>query len=391
MRSRKHSFLRRVLLAVLCSGSIAFGSQALSRAADSLTIGSNAPQLDVEHWVQNGGGKFKPVTKFEKGNVYVVEFWATWCGPCVASMPHLAETQKKYADKKVQIVSISDEELETVEKFLDRDVPGAGKASEGAKEESKKQTFKELTSAYCLTTDPDASSYMDYMEAAEQKGIPTAFIVGKDGKIEWIGHPMEMDAPLAAVVADKWDRKTFAEEYKEKRDIENSRTEIILAMRKGDMAKALGLVSGLIEKVKSPSLKSELKLMQLQLQLSDADSKPKLGEILPAAYKEYADNPELINVLAWSIYEKFESGDLDDKALLKATRAAAEKAAAAVTSGGKAAILDTASHLQYLDGDLDAAIKTQTKAVEEADSSLKDQLDEFLQSLKKEKADGAKK
>ena len=43
-----------------------------------LTIGSKAPALDVEHWVQNGEGKFKPVTKFENGKVYIVEFWATW-------------------------------------------------------------------------------------------------------------------------------------------------------------------------------------------------------------------------------------------------------------------------------------------------------------------------
>ncbi|MCA9133171.1 MAG: TlpA family protein disulfide reductase, partial [Planctomycetales bacterium] len=119
-----------------------------SRAADLLTIGSQAPPLDVEHWVQDGNGKFKPVTKFDKGKVYVVEFWATWCGPCVASMPHLAALQTELADKGVQIVSISNEELETVEKFLEREVRSQD-------EEAKPQTYRQLTSAYCLTTDPD--------------------------------------------------------------------------------------------------------------------------------------------------------------------------------------------------------------------------------------------
>jgi thiol-disulfide isomerase/thioredoxin len=43
--------------------------------------------------------KGQPVTRFEPGHVYVVEFWATWCGPCAAAMPHLSELQKKYAGR----------------------------------------------------------------------------------------------------------------------------------------------------------------------------------------------------------------------------------------------------------------------------------------------------
>ena len=121
-------------------------------AADLLTIGSDAPPLDVEHWVQNGNGKFSPVTKFKAGNVYVVEFWATWCGPCVMSMPHLAQLQQDYADKGVQLVSISDEDLETVTKFLGKKVRG-----------EDEKTYKELTSVYCLTTDPDGSTQKDYI------------------------------------------------------------------------------------------------------------------------------------------------------------------------------------------------------------------------------------
>ena len=91
-------------------------------ATEKLVVGSIAPKLNVEHWVQNGGGKFPKVTDFKSGRVYVVEFWATTCGPCVQSMPHLAELQTNYADKGLQIVSISSEPLEVVKAFLENEL-----------------------------------------------------------------------------------------------------------------------------------------------------------------------------------------------------------------------------------------------------------------------------
>ena len=78
-----------------------------------LTIGSAAPELDIEHWVHNGESRLQPVTSFVEGKVYVVEFWATWCGPCIYSIPHLSQLQRQYADQGVTLISISDEPLET--------------------------------------------------------------------------------------------------------------------------------------------------------------------------------------------------------------------------------------------------------------------------------------
>lgn len=53
------------------------------------------------------------------GKVVLVDFWATWCGPCVAEIPNVLEQYQKYHDKGFEVVGISlDEDRETLEKFV---------------------------------------------------------------------------------------------------------------------------------------------------------------------------------------------------------------------------------------------------------------------------------
>ena len=52
-----------------------------------------------------------------------------------------------------------------------------------------------------------------WMQAAGQNGIPTAFVVNKESRIAWIGHPMTIDSPLSKVVAGEWDIQAAKTEF----------------------------------------------------------------------------------------------------------------------------------------------------------------------------------
>ncbi|MFM8493942.1 MAG: TlpA family protein disulfide reductase [Planctomycetia bacterium] len=228
------------------------GGLAIGQArAEKLTIGSPAPSIDVEHWFHDS----EPVSTFERGKVYLVEFWATWCGPCVASMPLLAAIQQKYPDDLV-VISISGEEPEKIEEFLDR--------------KKGDETYREITSAYRLATDPDGSVSNDYMRAAGKGGIPTAFLVGKTGEIEWIGHPMRMDDPVAKVIAGQWDRAAHLAELEEERLVRARIQHLGRLIQEKKFAEALAELDAATVYAKSDQLRARLKQERRSIEMRAA-------------------------------------------------------------------------------------------------------------------------
>jgi|LakMenE01Jun11ns_1017448.scaffolds.fasta_scaffold9957907_2 thiol-disulfide isomerase/thioredoxin len=357
-----------------------------------LTVGSKAPDLNIEHWLSDGGGKFKPLKEFQPGKIYVVEFWATWCGPCKACMPHLAELQKMHAEQGVQIISVSDEELETVQEFLGSDVPaGMLRSMQAANEstdpslapstqgEPKAMTFQQLTSAYCLTTDPDQSTYKDYMEASAEGGIPTSFLVGKQGIIEWIGHPMEIDQPLADLIADRWDREAFLKSRNEKKFVEESLEEVYRLLEAEKYDQAMRNMDDLIKQTQASDMNMGLKMMKLELliQLDASKAVRQFNEITAGL-----DSAETLNGIVWTIVELASNDQYEiSNELIDAAVTATKKAIDLSPKDGT--ILDTLSHLHYLKKDLDSAIEVQTRAVE-LNPEL-GEMKEFLEKLKSEK------
>ncbi len=67
-----------------------------------LRVKSLAPPINVESWLRG-----QPLMSFQPGKVYIIEFWATWCMPCMAAMPHLVQLQEKYEDSGLQVVGVA--------------------------------------------------------------------------------------------------------------------------------------------------------------------------------------------------------------------------------------------------------------------------------------------
>lgn len=167
----------------LCIAALVLSLSLSSALADK--IGDKAKPLNISEWVK-GATAEAPVNVTDGKNFYVVEFWATWCGPCKTSIPHLTELQKKYKDKGVVFVGVSNETIEKVKPFVE--------------EQGEKMD-------YVVALDKENLTNKDYMRAYGQNGIPTAFVINKKGQIAWVGHPMTMDKPLEQIVADTYDLK----------------------------------------------------------------------------------------------------------------------------------------------------------------------------------------
>ena len=177
-----------------CTLIVASIALSVSAFAQQLQVGSPAPGITPPTWL-NG----KPITKFEKGQVYVVEFWATWCEPCIKAMP---ATSKLSDDLKGKVTFIGVNVMDR--KDPDTRQPEDAKSHEERITEWVKANKKNLR--YRVVLDDDKDTLVEnWLLASDPTGIsiPKVFIVGKDGKIAWIGHPGEMKAALDAALAAK--------------------------------------------------------------------------------------------------------------------------------------------------------------------------------------------
>lgn len=148
-----------------------------------LNIGDPAPPLRFRNWIKGA-----PIQKLEKGKVYVLEFWSTWCAPCRAAMPHLSALANEYKDTVtilgVDVMERKNTSIEKVKAFVD---------SMGARMN------------YHVAAEDSNYMAAGWMEASGEQGIPSSFVVNAEGRLAWIGHPKNLPGALRKIVNNDWD------------------------------------------------------------------------------------------------------------------------------------------------------------------------------------------
>lgn len=332
-------------------------------------IGDKAPDLKISTWV-----KGEPITEFRRDQVYVVEFWATWCGPCIAGMPHVSEVQKEYKDKNVRVIGVNIwDEPKNVEPFM-KDKGGNDKMQYTVAIEEKYEGEKNVR---------NGKMSAEWMKAAGQNGIPTAFIVDKSGTIAWIGHPMSMDEPLKEVVAGTWDIKAAAERSKKQAENEGKLEKVYAEISAAAEAKDVAKLKKLMAEMKELSGMSDDDMTgtAFSLYMKAGASSEAYAAAKAAIAGKGRKNAMLMNSIAWTIVDPenpVEKPDYD--VALSAGEAAFE------ASGGKdPAILDTYATCLFKKGQVDKAIEIQSKAAGLAEGDMKSELEARLEEFKKAK------
>ncbi|MEW6251070.1 MAG: redoxin family protein [Planctomycetota bacterium] len=305
----------------------------LSGSGLAVELGDQAPPLKIEKWI-----KGKPVDlKAGQGkNIYVVEFWATWCGPCRVSIPHLTKVQADYRDKGVVVVGVS----------VDSDK--GRRKTRGDVPEFVTDMGEKMDYTVALDTE-DGATAAAYMGEFKIQGIPAAFIIDKSGKLVWVGHPTEgLDSALDEIIAGTYDLKAAKKADKERR-------------------------------AEAEKQERAQEALQNYFELASQEEKPEdLAKAGKSAYAAIKDDPMLLNTLAWEILTNEEVKHRDLKFALHVAQRANE-----LTDGENPAIVDTLARALWDTGQKKKAVELQRKAVKLAEEQNEAMADELKTVLRK--------
>ncbi|MBM3985627.1 MAG: TlpA family protein disulfide reductase [Planctomycetes bacterium] len=304
-----------------------------------LATGDKAPALPPLTWLRG-----EPVTAFQPGTTYVLEFWAPWCPFCREALPTYAGIARTWSERNVRVLGIS--------VWPRKSAPDMARDFVADQEE---------LFPYPVAEDVDGAAAKAFLQAADCL-IPSAMIVDGEGRLAWIGNPgtglekeltrlVGMPTGLGAQLAIR--RGVYKSEMEEARAAHKAR----------DWARLAELSRKLYEQDPEGLADFAVDHYVALVMLGQKDTARALGERLLNV--DFAGEPSGLNALAWFIVEPGGVIPEAQRDLDLALRAAAR--ANDLTGGKDPWILDTLACVHFVRGQLGEALRQQLKAVAAAE------------------------
>jgi tetratricopeptide (TPR) repeat protein len=298
--------------------------------------GEPAPRLTDVDWLLG-----KPVKQFQRGNAYLIFFWAPYDEESVRALPHLAELQKAHAADRFSVIAVAikpEDDQVPVDGFVDR----------------RKAALSFVVARDKL--DKTAGTW----DALVGLKLPRAVLVDRANRIAWTGNPFNgLDDALTAVLAD--DKAKIEAAVTASRDRWDQFTALTTEYTKlppaGLYEKGLDLCEKMAALDPRLAVPYGLDHYQMLLHLGRVDDAAALGRKLVAG--DLHDAEAELNNLAWFIVDPegpIKDGDLE-LASLAATRATE------VSLFQDPGVVDTLARVKFRQGNTADAIKLQTQAV----------------------------
>jgi thiol-disulfide isomerase/thioredoxin len=108
----------------------------------------------------------KPLLEKHNDTIYIVNFWATWCGPCIKELPYFQQIHDKYRDQKIKVILVS---LDFYKQIESRLLPFIIK--------------NKVTPQIVLLNDPASNKWIDKIDADWSGGLPATMFYNRDKRL----------------------------------------------------------------------------------------------------------------------------------------------------------------------------------------------------------------
>lgn len=317
-------------------------AEAAPPAAPTLKVGSTVtPDAIIKgDWIQG-----EALKSWEPGKVYMLECWATWCGPCIAAIPHVNGLHKKYADKGLRVIGMNVWENKGKDPVVEF-VKGKGDGM------SYPVSYNEKGGAF----------ETEWLKPAGVRGIPHAFVI-KDGKIVLMSHPMQItDELIEALLAGGAAQEKLLAELNEREANQGKISSLLGGFSTASRAKDVAAMAKIIEDVKAVDPKNEyLPSLNLQLQVA----KGEWAEVESGLSK--LDDSQRSLMVAFTIARGLPSDSAAPASLIKVLVTKLEPVLGPQSGPMGGQLL---AKLNWSAGNKEAAIAAAKKALEEAGSEV---------------------